>query len=100
MNIKFESLNNYEAFMRFINTILIIVLVYYLFKFAFKLFAPYLLNKAVSKVSENFQKQQQAYQNQNSQQTQQPNFETELKQNKIPKERKKVGEYIDFEEVE
>ena len=91
---------DHASFLSFIKTVLIIILVYYLFKFAFKLFAPYLLNKAVSKVSENFQKQQQAYQNQNHQQSQQSDFETELKQNKIPKERKKVGEYIDFEEVD
>lgn len=84
----------------FIKTILIIVLVYYLFKFAFKLFAPYLLNKAVSKVTENFEKQQQAYQNQYNRQTEPNAFETELKQNKIPKEKKKVGEYIDYEEIE
>jgi len=84
----------------FIKTVLIIVLVYYLFKFAFKLFAPYLLNKAVSKVTENFEKQQQAYQNQYNRQTEPNTFETELKQNKIPKEKKKVGEYIDYEEIE
>jgi len=91
---------DHASFLNFIKTVVIIILVYYLLKFAFKLLAPYLLNKAVSKVSENFQKQQQAYQNQNSQQTQQADFESELKQNKIPKERKKVGEYIDFEEVD
>ena len=75
-------------------------MIYYLLKFAFKFFGPFLIKKAVSKVSENFQKQQQAYQNQQNNQTQQPDFESELKQNKIPKERKKVGEYIDFEEVD
>jgi len=91
---------DHASFLNFIKTVVIIILVYYLLKFAFKLLAPYLLNKAVSKVSENFQKKQQAYQNQNNQQTQQPDFESELKQNKIPKERKKVGEYIDFEEVD
>lgn len=88
---------DHASLQSFIKTILIIVLVYYLFKFAFKFFGPIILKKAVSKVSENFQKQQHAYQ---GQQTQQNDFENELKQNKIPKERKKVGEYIDFEEVE
>lgn len=91
---------DHASFKNFIQVVLIIVLVYYLLKFAFKFFGPFLLKKAVSKVSENFQKQQQAYQNQNNHQTQQPDFESELKQNKIPKERKKVGEYIDFEEVD
>lgn len=87
------------SFKNFIQVVLIIVLVYYLLKFAFKLFGPFLIKKAVSKVSENFQKQQQqAYQNQNTQH-QQNDFEAEIKQNKIPKERKKVGEYIDYEEL-
>jgi len=90
---------DHASLQSFIKTIFIIVLIYYLFRFAFKLFAPFLIKKAVSKVSENFQKQQQAYQNQNNQQTQQPDFESELRQNKIPKEKKKVGEYIDFEEI-
>ena len=90
---------DHASLQSFIKTIFIIVLIYYLFRFAFKLFAPFLIKKAVSKVSENFQKQQQAYQNQNNHQTQQPDFESELRQNKIPKEKKKVGEYIDFEEI-
>jgi len=90
---------DHASFKNFIQVVLIIVLIYYLFKFSFKFFGPFLLKKAVSKVSENFQQQQQAYQNQNNQQTQQPDFESELRQNKIPKEKKKVGEYIDFEEI-
>ncbi len=88
------------SFKNFIQVVLIIVLIYYLLKFAIKFFGPFLIKKAVSKVSENFQKQQQAYQNQHNNKTQQPDFESQLKQNKIPKERKKVGEYIDFEEVD
>lgn len=87
----------------FIKTILIIVLVYYFLKFGFRLLAPYLLNKAVSKVNENFQKKQQAYQNHyNTQATtsSDSDIDDRIKQNKIPKERKKVGEYIDFEEVD
>ncbi|WKW45708.1 DUF4834 family protein [Myroides sp. JBRI-B21084] len=91
---------DHASFQSFIKTILILVLVYYLLKFAFKLLAPYLLHKAVNKVTENFQKQQQAYQNQQTDTSQSNNFETDIKQNKIPKEKKKVGEYIDFEEIE
>lgn len=83
----------------FIKTILIIVLVYYFFKFGFRLLAPYLIKKAVNKVGEKFQKQQEAYQ---KQQHSNPvnDFETDLKNYKTPKERKKVGEYIDFEEID
>lgn len=88
------------SFQSFLRTLVIIILVYYLIKFAFRLLAPYLLNKAVSKVNENFQKQQQAYQQNSQNTTTNQGFEENIKQNKIPKEKKKVGEYIDFEEVE
>lgn len=91
---------DHASFWSFLRTILIIILFYYLIKFAFRLLAPYLIKKAVNKVNDNFQKQQQAYQNQYQQQSQEPAFESELKQNKIPKEKKKVGEYIDYEEIE
>ena len=94
----------YASFSSFIRTLLIIILMYYLIKFAFKLFAPYLFQKAVSKVNENFQKQQQNYYNQGNQNNNNSytdkGFEENLKQNKVPKERKKVGEYIDFEEID
>jgi len=64
-----------------------------------RLLAPYLLKKAVNKVTEKMYQQQQQYQNQGNKQYQQSDFENEIKQNKIPKEKKKVGEYIDFEEI-
>ena len=82
----------------FIKTILIVVLVYYFFKFGFRLLAPYLLKKAVEKVGDKFQKQQEAYQQQNSSNVN--DFESNVKNNTTPKEKKKVGEYIDFEEID
>lgn len=91
------------SLMGFLKTLLIIVLIYYFIKFAFKLLAPYLMKKAVDKLNDNFQQQQRAYQDQYSNasgnETRDDDFESSLKQNKIPKERKKVGEYIDYEEV-
>ncbi len=91
------------SLMGFFKTVLIIVLIYYFIKFAFKLLAPYLMKKAVDKLNDNFQQQQRAYQNQQYGPTSgneaHDDFESSLKQNKIPKERKKVGEYIDYEEV-
>ncbi|HLW42721.1 MAG TPA: DUF4834 family protein [Flavobacterium sp.] len=94
------------SFTGFLKTLLFIVLIYYFIKFAFRLLAPYLVKKAINKVNENFQKQQEAYYNQtqnphqNSQNTNNQGFEDKVKQNEIPRERKKVGEYIDFEEIE
>lgn len=91
------------SLMGFLKTLLIIVLIYYFIKFAFKLLAPYLMKKAVDKLNDNFQQQQRAYQDQygnaSGNETRDDDFESSLKQNKIPKERKKVGEYIDYEEV-
>jgi len=91
------------SLMGFLKTLLIIVLIYYFIKFAFKLLAPYLMKKAVDKLNDNFQQQQRAYQDQygnaSGNETRDNDFESSLKQNKIPKERKKVGEYIDYEEV-
>lgn len=88
----------------FFKTVLIIVLIYYFIRFAFKLLAPYLMKKAVDKLNDNFQQKQRAYQNQyegaSGNEMREDDFESSLKQNKIPKERKKVGEYIDYEEVE
>ena len=63
-----------------------------------RLLAPYLFQEMVKKAGQNFQQQQQQYQKHQQQQSKQSkqqatNFDK-------PQERKKVGEYIDFEEIE
>ncbi len=58
-----------------------------------RIFAPIIMQKAVNKMQ---QKMQDQYQQQ-TQQTQQRNTQTSNKQ--MPREKKKVGEYIDYEEV-
>jgi hypothetical protein len=76
--------------------IIYIVLFYYLFKFAMKLLAPYLLRKVAQKAQDHLKKQmeqQQAYQNQQ-------NKTNQNKTEDIKKSKKEVGEYIDYEEVE
>lgn len=84
--------------MGFIRTLLIIVAVYYLFKIAVRIFAPILVQKAADKFQEKMQEQmrnqQQQYQSRNNQTPPQQSFSTEK-----PREKKKVGEYIDFEEI-
>jgi len=80
----------------FFRTLLVIVLFYYLFKFLARIFAPIVIQKAASKVQQKMEnemrKQQQQYTNT---QNEKSRFTTEK-----PKEKKKVGEYIDFEEIE
>ena len=76
----------------FVRTLLIIILCYYAFKFLMRIFAPILMQKAVSKM-------QQKIQEQYRQQQEQQQDRTSQSQQSMPKEKKKVGEYIDYEEI-
>jgi len=84
--------------MGLLKTIFIIILIYYALKVLSKLFAPLLLRyvakKAEKKFSEKF--------NQHAKNQQQQPREGETVIDKGPKSKpsKKVGEYIDFEEVD
>ena len=88
--------------MAFLKTLIIIVAIWYFFKFAFRFFGPILIKKAINKAGESFQQRAQDYYNQNTQEedtysnreNQSKNFD-----NGIPREKKKVGEYIEFEEI-
>ncbi|WP_294821443.1 DUF4834 domain-containing protein [uncultured Flavobacterium sp.] len=75
-----------------LRVIAIIILVYYGIKIAFRLLAPVLIQQVVKKAEQNFYQQQQNMQ----QQYREANTAREEK----PAEKKKVGEYIDFEEIE
>ena len=86
------------GFVNVVKTILIIVFCYYLFKFLARLFAPYLLKKAMSKMQE---KAQQQYNHQQK--------STNVKEGETVIDRKpqssnnsnnNVGEYVDFEEID
>ena len=77
----------------FIRTLAIIILCYYLFKFAMRLLAPYLMQKVAKKAEEHIKKQFE-------QQQQQYQSPTENQQEVPKKEKKVVGDYIDYEEVE
>ena len=74
---------------------------YYLFKFLARLFLPMLVKKAVEKSGENFQKQQQ-YAQDAAWKKAQRNEEILYKEteSKNPRETKKVGDYVDYEEIE
>ena len=76
----------------FVRTLAIIILCYYLFKFAMRLLAPYLIQKVAKKAEEHIKKQ--------FEQQQQYQSPTENKQEVPKKEKKVVGDYIDYEEVE
>jgi hypothetical protein len=89
------------SFSNFIRTVFYILMFYYLFKFLARLFLPMLVKKAVEKAGENFQKQQQ-YAQDTAWKRAQNNNEVIYKATdaKNPRETKKVGDYVDYEEIE
>lgn len=81
--------------MALLRTILIILLVYYGLRFIAKFIFPIIVKKAVSKVEENLKNQYKQQQPQSK--------EGEISVDYAPKppsSNQKVGEYIDFEEVD
>lgn len=91
----------YASFSGFIRTLFYIMAFYYIFKFLARLFLPVLVKKVVEKAGENFQKQQQNYQA-NSWQRTSNNDEIiiDTANAKKSRETKKVGDYVDYEEID
>jgi len=87
------------SFMGFIRTLFYIIAFYYIFKFLAKLFLPLLVKKVVQKAGENFQQQQQRSQDTSWDKTQDEVI-YKTKNDKNPRETKKVGEYVDYEEID
>lgn len=84
-------------------TILGIVVFYYIFKFLARLFLPLVVKKVVEKAGQNFQQQQQQqYQQQTSRRKTSNNDEIiiDTANSKNPRETKKVGDYVDYEEID
>ncbi len=84
-----------------IETIFWIIAIYYIVKFLSRLFLPVIVKKVVEKASENFSQQ---YNYNNQKQYQSNNNQDEIifdpKKNSKPRETKKVGEYVDYEEID
>jgi hypothetical protein len=81
------------SFLGFFRGIIYILGFYYLSKFLIRLFAPMLLKGMVNKVHQNIEKQQ------NSGQTA-PKADEKFSKNSNPKSTQKVGDYIDYEEID
>jgi hypothetical protein len=87
------------SFNGFLKMLLYFVAFYYVFKFLARIFLPILLKKAVEKAGQNFQ--QQAQPNSNTQyHSNRDEIIIDTSQAKKSKETKKVGDYVDFEEIE
>jgi ABC-type microcin C transport system permease subunit YejE len=89
------------SFSGFIRTLFYIFAFYYIFKFLAKLFLPLIVKKVVEKAGENFQKQHQYSQKTTWQKTSN-NDEIiyDASKAKNPRETKKVGDYVDYEEID
>jgi Domain of unknown function (DUF4834) len=89
------------SFTGFIETIFYILAFYYIFKFLAKLFLPLLVKKVVEKAGQNFQQQQQHAQDNSWNKTQSRDDVSYTTANsKNPRETKKVGDYVDYEEID
>lgn len=88
------------SFTGFVKTLFYIITFYYIFKFLAKLFLPILVKKVVEKAGENMQQQQRQYQDswQNSRDGETTVYNTENV--KKSRETKKVGDYVDYEEID
>lgn len=83
-----------------LQTILIVILVYYGLKFLLKWLAPKLLNYAVKKTNERFSQQFGNAQDFGNEQTREGETTVSKKPPRKSNPSKKVGEYIDFEEID
>jgi|TARA_R110000787_G_scaffold19150_4_gene57864 hypothetical protein len=87
--------------MGLLRTLLIIVFIYYAFRFLARIFAPLLMKKVVNKMKE---KAQQQYNQQNPQKQNSSTREGETIIDKKPNSKNEgkssVGEYVDFEEID
>ncbi len=89
------------SFNGFIKIVFYFLAFYYIFKFLARLFLPLLVKKVVEKAGENFQKQQQNSQNTSWQKTfNDDEISIDKTKSKNTRETKKVGEYVDYEELE
>lgn len=89
------------SFTGILRTLFYIIAFYYVFKFLARLFLPLLVKKVVEKAGENMQKKQQDYQN-NTWNKSSNNDEIiyNTSNSKNPRETKKVGDYVDYEEID
>jgi predicted tellurium resistance membrane protein TerC len=79
--------------MQLLRTIFIIIAVYYAGKFLMRIFAPFLMKYAANKMEQKVKEQFNQHQAQQEKETPKESIHK-------TKSSKKVGDYIDFEEIE
>lgn len=88
------------SFSGFLKTLCYILAFYYVFKFLARLFLPIMVKKVVEKAGANFQQQYQSQSQQQSTSSGQDEIIYDTAQQTKPRETKKVGEYVDYEELD
>ena len=89
------------SFAGFIKTLIYVVAIFYIVKFLARLFFPVLVKKVVEKAEENFQNQQQNAQNSSWQKQPKSNdVIIDTSNAKKSRQTKKVGDYVDYEEID
>ena len=83
-----------------LQTILFLIIVYYVAKILLKWLAPKLLNYAMQKTEERFGQQFGQFYEGSPQQTKEGKTSVHKSRNPKSNPSKKVGEYIDFEEID
>lgn len=86
--------------MTLLKTILIVLLVYFGLKFLIRLAKPYILRYISKKAGQQFEQFFGNNPNMNSQQEKEGNITINKKPMHNPRTSKKVGEYVEYEEVE
>lgn len=86
--------------MGLLRTVLIILLIYYGLRILTRLFAPYFFNYLSKKVEKRFGEQFSGQFNNQHTQTQKEGEVSIDKMPKQPQSNKKVGEYVDYEEID
>lgn len=91
------------SFTNLIKTIMWIIAFYYIFKFLARIFLPVLVKKVVQKAGENYSRQQQYGQHNPWQNTRDNNNDEiiiDTTNAKKSRETKKIGDYVDYEEID
>ena len=88
------------SFNGFFKTICYILAFYYIFKFLARLFLPIMVKKVVEKAGANFQQQYHSQTQQQNTSSGQDEIIYDTAQQSKPRETKKVGEYVDYEELD
>ncbi|RYG41162.1 MAG: DUF4834 family protein [Chitinophagaceae bacterium] len=87
------------SFYNFLRTVCYIIFFWYAFRFLFRLLFPVLVKKVVSNAQEKFRDQYQSQQQQDFSRRSDGDISIDDSAAKPSREKKKIGEYIDFEEI-